>query len=230
MVCTAAGPGRLPTLPPGLARAIGRAGRCCGQSSCRAAGDRPGSSWTTGPAGPPPHPAPLAPPLTRGLCPPAQARSKIRDGRPMEARVPRPTLGRRTEIMSADTNTTSPAAADAAAAPLDLLLTDAAVGMLRRVNPGGSGLRLAAALASRPRLIIGHGRQLLGELARIAAGVSEVQPSRRDRRFADPGWAGNPLLHRAMQTYLATARTAEGVVADVGLDPPDSAPLGFLLT
>ena len=49
--------------------------------------------------------------------------------------------------MSADTDPTRPAAADAAAAPLDLLLTDAATGMLRRLNPGGSGLRLAAALA-----------------------------------------------------------------------------------
>jgi hypothetical protein len=43
--------------------------------------------------------------------------------------------------MSADTDTIRSAAADAAAAPLDLLLTDAAVGMLRRMNPGGSGLR-----------------------------------------------------------------------------------------
>ena len=93
------------------------------------------------------------------------------------------------------------------AAPLDLLLTDAAVGALRRVNPGGSGLRLAAALAGRPRLVAGRGRQLLGELARIAVGTSQVQPSRRDRRFADPGWAGNPLLRRAMQAYLAAALT-----------------------
>ena len=74
------------------------------------------------------------------------------------------------------------AAADAAAAPLDLLLTDAALGALNRVNPGGSGLRLAAALAARPRLVAGRTRNLLGELARIAAGTSQVQPSRRDQR------------------------------------------------
>jgi hypothetical protein len=90
------------------------------------------------------------------------------------------------------TETMEPAAADAVAAPLDLLLTDAALGALRRVNPGGSGLRLAAALAARPRLVAGRTRNLLRELARIAAGSSQVQPSRRDRRFADPGWAGNP--------------------------------------
>jgi polyhydroxyalkanoate synthase subunit PhaC len=100
--------------------------------------------------------------------------------------------------MSADNDATTSAAADAAAAPLDLLLTDAAVGMLRRVNLGGPGLRLAAALAGRPRLVAGRGSQLLGELGRIAVGRSQVEPSRRDRRFADPGWAGNPFLHRAV--------------------------------
>jgi polyhydroxyalkanoate synthase len=132
--------------------------------------------------------------------------------------------------MSADTDSTRPAAADAAAAPLDLLLTDAATGMLRRVNLGGSGLRLAAALAVKPRLVAGRGRQLLGELGRIAVGTSQVEPSRRDRRFADPGWAGNPLLRRTMQAYLAAAQTAEGVVAEAGLDEADSERVGFVLT
>jgi polyhydroxyalkanoate synthase subunit PhaC len=148
----------------------------------------------------------------------------------MEERASPSTLGWRTETMSADTDSTRPAAADAAAGPLDLLLSDAATGMLRRVNPGGSGLRLAAALASRPRLVAGRGRQLLGELARIAVGTSQVQPSRRDRRFADPGWAGNPLLRRTMQAYLAAAQTAEGVVAEAGLDEADSERVGFVLT
>ncbi len=132
--------------------------------------------------------------------------------------------------MSADTDTTRSAADDVAAAPLDLLLTDAATGMLRRVNPGGSGLRLAAALAVRPRLVAGRGGRLAGELARIAVGRSQVQPSRRDRRFADPGWAGNPLLRRTMQAYLAAAQSAEGVVAEAGLDEPDSERVGFVLT
>ena len=132
--------------------------------------------------------------------------------------------------MSPDSETIRSAEADAVAAPLDLLLTDAAVGALRRVNPGGSGLRLAAALAGRPRLVAGRGGQLLGELARIAVGTSQVQPSRRDRRFADPGWAGNPLLRRAMLAYLAAAGAAEGVVADAGLDWADSERVGFAVT
>jgi polyhydroxyalkanoate synthase len=132
--------------------------------------------------------------------------------------------------MSADDDTTRSAAAEAAAAPLDLLLSDAATSMLRRINPGGSGLRLAAALTAKPRLVAGRGTQLVSELARIAVGRSQVEPSRRDRRFADPGWAGNPLLRRAMQAYLAAAQTAEGVVAEAGLDEKDAERVGFVLT
>src|SRR5579863_4673895 len=129
--------------------------------------------------------------------------------------------------MSDDTDTTRPAPDDTAAAPLDLLLADAATGMLRRLNPGGSGVRLAAALAVRPRLVAGRGGRLAGELARIAVGRSQVQPSRRDRRFADPGWTGNPLLRRTVQAYLAAAQAAEGVVAEAGLDEADSQRVGI---
>ncbi len=130
--------------------------------------------------------------------------------------------------MSAET--TESAAADAAAAPLDLLLTDAALGVLNRVNPGGSGLRLAAALAARPRLVASRTRNLLGELTRIAAGTSQIEPSRRDRRFTDPGWAGNPLLRRVLQGYLAAAQTAEGLAQDADLDWADTERAGFVLT
>jgi polyhydroxyalkanoate synthase subunit PhaC len=132
-------------------------------------------------------------------------------------------------LVSDDADSTR-SAADAAVAPLDLLLTDAATGMLRRMNPGGSGLRLAAALAGRPGLVAGRGRRLAGELARIAVGRSEVQPSRRDRRFADPAWAGNPLLRRTMQAYLATAESVQGVVARADLDDKDAERVGFVLT
>jgi polyhydroxyalkanoate synthase subunit PhaC len=132
--------------------------------------------------------------------------------------------------MDSDNDTTGSPAADAATAPLDLLLTDAAIGMLRRMNPGSSGLRLAAALAGRPRTVAGRARGLLGELTQVAAGTSQVLPARRDRRFADPGWAGNPVLRRAMQAYLATAAAAEGLLADAGLDPADAERTGFVLT
>ena len=132
-------------------------------------------------------------------------------------------------MMTTDIDTTSSDAAEALSASLDLLLTDAAFGALTRLNPGGSGLRLAAKLAARPRLVAGRGRHLLGEMARIVAGTSQVKPSRRDRRFADPGWAGNPLLRRVMQTYLATAETAGGLAADADLDWADTQRVTFAL-
>ena len=132
--------------------------------------------------------------------------------------------------MSTHTDSLAAAAADAVTAPLDLLLTDAALGTLRRMNPGGSGLRLAGALAVRPSLVASQGRQLLGEMARIAVGSSEIQPSRRDRRFTDPAWQGNPLLRRVLQTYLAAAQATEGLVAGAELDWADSERVGFALT
>src|SRR6202012_2118218 len=94
-------------------------------------------------------------------------------------------------IMSTHTDSLAAAAADAVTAPLYLLLTDAALGAIRPMNPGGPGLRLAGALAVRPSLVASQGRQLLGEMARIAVGSSEMQPSGRDRRFTDPAWQGN---------------------------------------
>ena len=127
------------------------------------------------------------------------------------------------------TSSVAVTAADGVAAPLDLLLTDAALGPLRRFNPGGAGLRLAAALAARPGLVAGRSRHLLGELTRVAAGTSAVAPSRRDRRFTDPAWPGNPVLHRVMQAYLAASQAAEGVVAGAGLDWADAQRAGFLL-
>ena len=79
--------------------------------------------------------------------------------------------------MSTDTDPIGSSAADAAAAaPLDLLLTDAVFGALRRVNPGGSGVRLAAALATRPRLVGGRGGNCSAGAARArlipAAGMT----------------------------------------------------------
>lgn len=105
--------------------------------------------------------------------------------------------------MSTHTGTIGPAAADAVSAPLDLLLTDAAFGALRRVNPGGFDLRLAAALATQPGLVDGRGRQVLGKLGRITVGNAEVLPSRPDRRFTKPGWTDNPLLRRVVQAPLS---------------------------
>jgi len=117
-----------------------------------------------------------------------------------------------------------------AAGGLDLLLTDAALGVWHRLRPDSSVLRLAGRLARRPRFVGRQAAQLGAELGRIAAGRSSVAANPRDRRFADPAWADNPLLRRSLQAYLAATQTAETLVAGAELGWRDDTRLKFLLT
>jgi len=113
---------------------------------------------------------------------------------------------------------------------LDLLLTDAALGVRRGFGPGGSLARLAAGLARRPGFL-GRQAALLGtELGRIAAGRSEMAADPRDRRFGDPAWTENPFLRRSVQAYLAAADSAQAVLDSAELGWRDDTRLRFLLT
>jgi polyhydroxyalkanoate synthase subunit PhaC len=121
------------------------------------------------------------------------------------------------------------ARSDDAAAPLDLLLGDAARGPVRRFLPGMSGVRFAAGLARRPGRVAGRTRDLAAELARVGAGSSELAPHEKDRRFAEEGWTHNPVLHRTLQAYLALGRTARGLVDDAELGWGDDQRIGFIV-
>jgi len=123
----------------------------------------------------------------------------------------------------ADSGTPAPETA----AALDLLLTQAALGPLRRLFPGRSALRFGVALASRPGLVAGRASSLAAELARVAGGDSAVAPGAKDRRFSDPAWTGNPLLHRIMQAYLAAGATARDLVEAAPLDWRDAERMRF---
>lgn len=113
------------------------------------------------------------------------------------------------------------------AAPLDQLLSQAALGPSRRLLPGRSGLKFLRALASRPELLLARTGDLVAELGRIAIGSSSVEPSPRDRRFSDPAWTANPLLRRLVQAYLTTGNTVEGLVQDIPLEWQDAERLKF---
>jgi class II poly(R)-hydroxyalkanoic acid synthase len=116
------------------------------------------------------------------------------------------------------------------AGALDLLLTDGALGVVRRLRPDGALLRLAASLAARPQLVARQAAGLTAEIGRIAVGSSQVAPHRKDRRFADPAWGQNPLLRRVMQAYLAAAQAALGTFEAADLDWRDTERLRFLLS
>ena len=102
--------------------------------------------------------------------------------------------------------------------PLDVMLTDAALGPVRRMLPGRAGLKLAARLASRPVDTTRLGLRTVGQLGQVVVGRSKVEPSPRDKRFADPAWTGNPVLHRLCQAYLVSGSALEQVVDEADLD------------
>jgi polyhydroxyalkanoate synthase len=114
------------------------------------------------------------------------------------------------------------------AAPFDMLLTDAALNPLRRLLPGAAGVRFAGHLARRPDRVLRRGRDLAVEMARIGVGRSDLEPHPKDRRFADPGWSGNPLFHRALQAYLAAGTAVRGLVDDADLGWSDEQRMTFV--
>ena len=124
---------------------------------------------------------------------------------------------------------TTRASADELAAPLDLLLTSSAVGMADRLMPNVAWSRFALNLAKQPRTVASRAASLGRELVSIAEGRSEVAPAKGDKRFADPAWRGNPLLHRTMQAYLATNDTVDQLFSDANLDWRDAERIRFVL-
>jgi polyhydroxyalkanoate synthase len=112
---------------------------------------------------------------------------------------------------------------------LDLLLSDAALGITRRFRPDGSFLRLGAGLARHPWSVTRQTAALAGELGKIAIGRSAVAPAPRDRRFADPAWMGNPFLRRILQAYLAGGALAESLLTDASLGWRDGERVGFVV-
>jgi polyhydroxyalkanoate synthase len=115
------------------------------------------------------------------------------------------------------------------AAPLDLLLSDAALGVGRRLAPNSSWLALGLGLAARPRAVTRRSAELARQLTEIAIGQSTLAPGKRDRRFADQAWQDNPLLRRTVQAYLAAETTAGALATDADLGWRDNERVRFVL-
>src|SRR6202035_1075042 len=112
----------------------------------------------------------------------------------------------------------STAKVDELAAPLDLLLTSATKPFASRMMPDSTWARFAGNLAQHPGAVADRVGTLTRELGDIAIGKSHRVPARADKRFVDPAWTENPLLHRIMQAYLAGSEIAEGLLTDAELD------------
>ena len=126
-----------------------------------------------------------------------------------------------TKVMSDMTRTQSTRsrrAFEAADSALDVMLTDAAVGGPSRVLRPATAAELAIGLARHPQRTARRIGVLGLELTNVARGQSDVGPSKRDRRFADPAWESNWLLRRLLQTHLATSDAVDGLISDAELD------------
>jgi polyhydroxyalkanoate synthase len=100
-----------------------------------------------------------------------------------------------------------------------VLLTDAVVGHgTRRFIQPRAAAALGAGVARHPLSVARRASALGGELARVAAGRSELAPAKSDRRFKDEAWEKNWLLHRVMQGYLAASEAVDGMISDAQLD------------
>src|ERR1700758_5442914 len=124
------------------------------------------------------------------------------------------------------TPTTQP---DELAAPLDLLLISAARPFARRMMPDATWARFGASLAKQPGAVASRVGTLARELGSVATGRSNRTPGRADKRFTDPAWQHNPVLHRLMQGYLAVAETADDLLTDADLDWRDHDKMRFVI-
>jgi polyhydroxyalkanoate synthase len=116
--------------------------------------------------------------------------------------------------------TTTRKRTSASRAALDIMLTDAAVergGPRRFLQPNASAKTIGG-LVRRPDRVARRVAGLGSQLARVAAGRSEMAPPKGDRRFGDRGWEDNWLLHRVMQAYLLLEDTVEELITDAELD------------
>lgn len=108
----------------------------------------------------------------------------------------------------------------AARAALDVMLTDAAMsqGRAGRFLDPVATAKLTGALARRPPAVARRLGGLGAELARVAAGSSELAPAKSDRRFSDRAWRENWMFRRLMQTYLGLSGTVDGLIDDARLE------------
>jgi poly[(R)-3-hydroxyalkanoate] polymerase subunit PhaC len=122
------------------------------------------------------------------------------------------------QMARTDGRHTTRGATEAASAALDVMLAEAALeGGGRFVTPGPA-VGVAKGLARRPLRTARRVAGLGTELARVAAGRSDLRPARRDRRFADPAWERSWLFRRLLQTHLAVEETVDDLISDAHLE------------
>jgi polyhydroxyalkanoate synthase len=87
----------------------------------------------------------------------------------------------------------------------------------------GAGTNLARAMAAQPQAMLNQWMALAGDMTKIMTQSSEIEPDRKDRRFADTGWNKNAFSKGMMQGYLSWAEKVTQSVEDLDLPDKDAA-------
>ncbi|HEX5844125.1 MAG TPA: hypothetical protein VFY62_16745, partial [Pseudomonas sp.] len=120
-----------------------------------------------------------------------------------------------------------PATELAAAAERHTLAVTPLIGVRPRDVLGAAGALLKA-VARTPFKAGMHSGNYLRELYRIASGESELAPSPKDKRFADPAWQSNGFLRALVQSYLAGERELSAFIEASDLEGADKGRARFV--
>ncbi len=102
------------------------------------------------------------------------------------------------------------------------------VGMSPR-NMAEAAARWASAAGRHPFVVMSEGLKWGSEEARVLAGMSDVKPDPKDKRFADPAWT-RPLWRRVAQSYLVSGAALLASVDKLGLDDKSASRARFALS
>jgi len=91
-----------------------------------------------------------------------------------------------------------------------------------------SASHVAGQAARHPVAVGRHMFGFLRDASLIVRGRSDLRPSPRDRRFADPTWTTNPLYRQALQFWMAARASITGFIEEIDLDKTDRARTALL--
>jgi len=83
---------------------------------------------------------------------------------------------------------------------------------------GAAALRLGQAAASQPLTTLRRSAALGADYAKIVAGVSDIAPAPKDRRFTDEAFAKHPVFKRLAQAHVAGETAVTKLLDELDLD------------
>jgi polyhydroxyalkanoate synthase len=111
---------------------------------------------------------------------------------------------------------------------IEALFDSLPIGLSPSQSAAAAG-RVTRTVVRQPRALLRRTARLLWEETKVVAGRSDVEPDRKDRRFADDAFEDSALYRRIMQWYLAWNRELYALLGDLDLDEKSTERARFLM-